>query len=261
MENQSRQQDILFYNMPKNRQSKTWDDCERAVREVIKDKLKIGADIQMDRAHSVGSLIIIRLQNGKDKDLILKNAHNLKQDTNIGISEDFRARNVREKRKGLLGMLRSYQQDKIKASLVFGKLLTPNGVLTFDTESGQVKQIGGPRTGYTRVANSKQQHVDSEMRADSQRDPSDRGLRKKRAARAARGEESVWELNCLSGDQLPSLHDNFDPVPRTGHLHNLRPRSRDPGETFSAGSEDGTSWGQDARPAARGLNYESGLKR
>ena len=123
---------------------------------------------------------IIRLQNGKDKDLILKNAHHLKQqDTNIGFSEDFRARNVREKQKGLLGMLRNYQQDKIKASLVFGKLLTPDGVFTFDTESGQVKQISGPRPGYTRVANSKQQHVDSTTQADSQRDPSDRGLRKK----------------------------------------------------------------------------------
>lgn len=110
---------------------------------MIKDKLKIGADIQMDRAHCVGSFIIIRLQNGKDKDLILKNAHNLKQQvTNIGISEDFRAPNVREKRNGLLGMLRSYQQDKIKASLVFDKLLTPDGVFTFDTRkrTGQADQ-------------------------------------------------------------------------------------------------------------------------
>ena len=92
MESQGRRQNV-FHNMPKKRPNETWDDCERAVREVIKDKLKIGADIQMDRAHCVGSLIIIRLQNGKDKDLILKNAHNLKQqDTNVGISEDFRAR-------------------------------------------------------------------------------------------------------------------------------------------------------------------------
>ena len=67
MENQSRQQDLLFYNMPKNRQSKTWDDCERAVLEVIKDKLKIDADIQIDHAHRVGSSIIIRLQDHKDK--------------------------------------------------------------------------------------------------------------------------------------------------------------------------------------------------
>ena len=124
-------------------------------------------------------------------------------------------------------------------------------------ESGQVKQISGPRPGYTRVANSKQQHVDSATRADSQRDPSDRGLRKKRAARAVSGEESVWELNCLSGDQLPSLHDHFDPVTRIGHLHNLRPRSRDRGDTFSARREDGTSWGQDARPAALGFGRGS----
>ena len=123
--------------------------------QCVKDKLKIGAGIQIDRAHRVESSIIIRLQNYKDKDSILKNAHKLKQhDTNIGISEDF-SRDVPEKRKGLLGMLRSYKQDKIKASLVFDKLLTPDGEFTFDTKSGQVKQISGPRPGYTRVANSK----------------------------------------------------------------------------------------------------------
>lgn len=79
-------------------------------------------------------------------------------------------RDVREKRKGLLGMLRSYQQDKIEAALVFDKLLTPDGVFTFDTEFKQIKQISGPRPGYTHDANSKQQHVDSATRADSPRD-------------------------------------------------------------------------------------------
>ena len=56
MESQSRRQNIVFHNMPKKRPNETLDDCERVVREVIKDKLKIGADIQMDRAHCVGSL-------------------------------------------------------------------------------------------------------------------------------------------------------------------------------------------------------------
>ena len=73
VENQSRQQNILFHYMPKKRQNETWDDCgERAVRAVIKNKPKIGVDIQIDHAHRVGSSLIIN----KDKDLILKNAHN-----------------------------------------------------------------------------------------------------------------------------------------------------------------------------------------
>ena len=91
MENQSLQQNILFPSIAKKRPNETWNGCERAVREVIKDKLKI------DRAQRVESSIIIRLQNYKDKDLILKNAHKLKlQDTNIGISEDFYCPRVRE---------------------------------------------------------------------------------------------------------------------------------------------------------------------
>ena len=37
MENLSRRRNILSHNMPKKRQNETWEDCERAVRGVIKD--------------------------------------------------------------------------------------------------------------------------------------------------------------------------------------------------------------------------------
>ena len=159
MENQSRRQNIVFHNMPKKRQNVTWDDCERAMREVRQTENRCRHIA--GSCPPCGSSIIIRLQNYKDKDLILKNAHKRKrQDTKIGIYVDF-SRDVREKRKGLLGMLRSYQQDNIEAALVFDKLLTPDGLFTFDTEFKQIKQTSGPRPGYTRDANSKQQHVDS----------------------------------------------------------------------------------------------------
>ena len=81
--------------------------------------------------------------------------------------------------------------------------------------------------------------------------------RREEAARAATNEESVWELNCQSGDQFPSPHDHFHPAPRTGLPHNLRPRSRDRGGALSAGREDGTSRGYDVTPAARGFGTGS----
>ena len=48
-------------------------------------------------------------------------------------------------------------------------------------------------------------------------------------------QRAVKKVSGSSSDQFPSLHDHFDPAPRTGHSHNLRPRSRDREETFSAG--------------------------
>ena len=70
MENQSRRQNIVFHNMPKKRQNVTWDDCERAMREVRQTENRCRHIA--GSCPPCGSSIIIRLQNYKDKDLILK---------------------------------------------------------------------------------------------------------------------------------------------------------------------------------------------
>ena len=152
LENQSRRQNLVFHNIPKQSESETWNDCEEAVKEFIRDSLKITADIAIERAHRVGTVIIVKLQNYKDKELILKNAFRLKfqrEGRRVGISEDF-SQKVRRKRKGLMDMMKSYKKDNRKVNLVFDKLLTPDGVFSFDLESNQIQKIGEARPGYAR---------------------------------------------------------------------------------------------------------------
>ncbi|KAL8589646.1 hypothetical protein ACOMHN_016030 [Nucella lapillus] len=136
LENQSRRQNLMFYNIPKQQQEETWDDCEQAVQQVIKNILNITTDVVIERAHRVGSAIRAKLHSFRDKQLILKNAHKLKQYNEtkedkrqkIGISEDF-SQIVRNKRRGLTEMLRVYRKDERKATLVYDKLITDDGIL------------------------------------------------------------------------------------------------------------------------------------
>lgn len=149
IENQSRRQNLLFHNMPKQQENETWEDCERAVQDVIRDVLGAGVRVAIDRAHRVGSAIIVRFQNYKDKERILRLGYKFKG-TNIGVSEDF-SRQVREKRKGLIPLMKSYHNDNKRATLVMDKLRTPDGVFTFDTATQRIQQV--------EMADSKQPHT------------------------------------------------------------------------------------------------------
>jgi hypothetical protein len=140
MENQSRRQNLLFHNMPKEKENETWEDCEWAVQDVLRDVLGAGIKVAIDRAHRVGSAIIVRFASYKDKECILRQGYKFKG-TNIGVSEDF-SRQVREKRKGLIPLMKSYHKDKKRATLVMDKLRTPDGVFTFDLANKQIEQVG-----------------------------------------------------------------------------------------------------------------------
>jgi hypothetical protein len=145
MENQSRRQNLVFHNIPKEKNNETWEDCEWAVQDVLRDVLGAGVKVAIDRAHRVGSAIIVRFQNFKDKERILRLGYMFKG-TNIGVSEDF-SKQVREKRKGLIPLMKTYHKDKKRATLVMDKLRTPDGVYTFDTTSQQIQQVesAGPQ--------------------------------------------------------------------------------------------------------------------
>lgn len=146
MENQSRRQNLMFFNIPKEKQNETWEDCERLVQKVIKDFLQIDREVLIDRAHRVGRQIVARFQNFKDKDQVLKSAYKLKeQNTKIGISEDY-SKSVRNKRKVLVGLMNEYRAKDQKAKLVFDKLYTPDGVfIVADPDTREIKKIGQSR--------------------------------------------------------------------------------------------------------------------
>ena len=167
MENQSRRQNLMFHNLPQ-KENETWEDCESSVLQVIRDLLGITTNVLIDRAHRVGRAVVVRFQNFKDKELVLKTAHKLKgQNTKIGISEDF-SRTVREKRRGLRGVMKQYHARRERANLVFDKLYTPDGVFTFDTDTKQINKVDGPRPGYTRVNNTTNNRDNETRRSHTQ---------------------------------------------------------------------------------------------
>lgn len=166
LENQSRRQNLMFYNIPKEKANETWEDCEILVRKVIKDFLQIHTEVLIDRAHRIGKQIIVRFQNFKDKDLVLRNAHKLKDQsasTKIGISEDF-SRAVRGKRKELMGMKHRYKTSNQRANLVYDKLYTPDGVFTYDPETREIKKLQDAQYKYKNTENQVGLRRNSPMR-------------------------------------------------------------------------------------------------
>ena len=68
----------------------TWEMCEDSVKDLIKTKLEINDEIEIDRCHRMGKpkSIVCRFLRFKDKQKILSNAKKLKN-TGIFIYEDY----------------------------------------------------------------------------------------------------------------------------------------------------------------------------
>lgn len=118
MENQSRRQNLVFYNLPREKENEKWEDCEVLVQQIIQKLLKIDTTVLIDRAHRAGTTIVVRFTNYKDKACVLRNAYKLRGlGSNVGISEDF-SKTVREKRKGLMDLRKDYRARGVKTNLV-----------------------------------------------------------------------------------------------------------------------------------------------
>ena len=143
-ENHSKRNNLLFYGIP-TEANETWADCEEKVKKVIRKDMKVTQEIAIERAHRVGKAIIIKLLSYKDKETILGAAKNLATTNNaISVSEDF-SKTVQQKRKGLMHMLKALRADKRRAKLRFDKLVTDDGVYTFDLSAQQVVKVDSNR--------------------------------------------------------------------------------------------------------------------
>ena len=94
IDNYSRRNSLVIKGIEES-QNETWEDTERKVRDMIKDKLKLNESaIEIERAHRVAGTtdgtknIAVKFLRFKDKDDILANAKNLK-DTGISINQSF----------------------------------------------------------------------------------------------------------------------------------------------------------------------------
>ena len=94
----------------------TWGTCENKIKDVIKEKLDIETDVELDRCHRMGKkrgnrprTLICRFTKFKDKQCVLSNGRKLKG-TNIYIHEDF-SQDTMELRKSLWEQVLEYRRQ------------------------------------------------------------------------------------------------------------------------------------------------------
>ena len=96
LEDRSRRNNVRIDGIPET-PNETWENCEEEVRKIIKNKLDITDDIEIDRCHcmvkfqknkSKPRTVVCKFLRSKDKHKVLLNVKKLK-DTGIFIYEDF----------------------------------------------------------------------------------------------------------------------------------------------------------------------------
>lgn len=108
--------------------NETWEESEKKVKDLIRDTMKIEENICIERAHRVGRKdqgktrpIIFKLQNWKQKELILKNSSKLKN-SGFYINEDFSDETVQIRKNLFKEMKHKREQGKF-AKVVYDKLV------------------------------------------------------------------------------------------------------------------------------------------
>jgi hypothetical protein len=150
-ENHSRRNNLLFHGIAST-PGETWADCESKVKNIIRSDMKVTDEIAIERAHRVGRAIIVRLASSKDKDTLLKAAKNLATTNNsISVREDL-SRTVRTKRSKLVPMMKALKGDGKKAKLRFDKLVTDDGVYTFNLQTEEIVRLSDSAGAASRSA-------------------------------------------------------------------------------------------------------------
>ena len=101
LEDQCRRDNLIFYGIGESQENETWDDCENAIKNIIRDKELFQKDqvddIEIVRAHRLGQRdndpnkprpIIVKFAKFKTKASIIGNAVKLDGGT-VKLSEDF----------------------------------------------------------------------------------------------------------------------------------------------------------------------------
>ena len=131
LEDRSRWENLRIDGIPESIRE-TWEDCERKVKDIIKNKLGID-NIIIERAHRIATrdktqerqnpkTIIFKLSSYKDKIKILKNVKKLKN-TGIYINEDF-CRETMEKRKELWKEVKRLREEGKYAVIQYNKVVS-----------------------------------------------------------------------------------------------------------------------------------------
>ena len=88
LETQSRRKNLLFFGIPRVF-GETWDSCEAKVMEIICRDMTVRQPVQIDRAHRVGSAILVQFQSSKQREEVLSHSGELREtDSSIYVREE-----------------------------------------------------------------------------------------------------------------------------------------------------------------------------
>jgi hypothetical protein len=164
LEDQSRRDNLIFYGIDEGTGKESWSDCEKKVRNVLKDKVGIkDADkdevISIERAHRLSSKktgtnqpnrprpVIVKFTRWKIKDDICFKARNVfkeqvHKDSGYGVSEDYSVQ-VRETRAKLIPFLVQKRQELPDKSvyLKYDKLVADKKQFKWVPETDTIVEI------------------------------------------------------------------------------------------------------------------------
>ena len=115
LEDRSRRNNLRIDGI-KESPNETWETCENKIQDIIKEKLDIETNVEIDRCHRIGKkregrprTLVCRFTKYKDKQCILNNAKKLKG-TGIYMYEDF-SQDTMELRKCLWEQVLEYRRQ------------------------------------------------------------------------------------------------------------------------------------------------------
>ncbi|XP_062616738.1 uncharacterized protein LOC134278435 [Saccostrea cucullata] len=144
----SMRDNLLFYNIKEPSGDET-EDCVSIIQDICSSVLEIEGKVDIERAHRIGRKVtgkirpvVVKFTRFPQKELVRKNAFKLKE-SELSISEQF-PKEIQERRKKLLPVLKKAKDDKKKASLVKDKLYI-EGKLYRQDQAMDIAEHRGPQ--------------------------------------------------------------------------------------------------------------------
>ncbi|KAH9379177.1 hypothetical protein HPB48_011826 [Haemaphysalis longicornis] len=149
MEDRSRRLNLVFYGVDDTDQLEKWDQSEKLIQKICKDKLGIQLK-SVQRAHRIGRFtgktkrpIVVNFSSYKEKQDVLVNAKKFKG-TNYSVSQDY-SPETRSVRKHLWEYGKAKKEDKSNnVKLNFDKLIINDKAFRWDKEKEEVVPVTKP---------------------------------------------------------------------------------------------------------------------
>jgi len=168
LEGLPRRNNLRFLGI-EGRNSESWDDSERKVRDFISNTLGLTdlANVEIERAHRVGSTrsdscpIIAKFTKYKDRESVLRAARqNLSSKSQYSVREDYTERVQLHRRELTKTLIEARNQGKY-ASLRFDKLIIDGDTYMYIDTDDTIKRIGSSRSRGRVGANNGLQRLDA----------------------------------------------------------------------------------------------------